>query len=395
MTMSTPAERILVERSERIMATLMGVHLAVAPRDEERAQEAIARCMAWLGEVDRRFTRFTAESELSQLNASAGEWRTISPLLFSVLEQSLAAAQASDGLFDPGLLPLLEALGYDRDYKQIARREVAPEWRMRRDAAGPGAWRRIELDRAARRIRLPAGVRLDLGGIAKGWAADVALERFFGAFEDALVDAGGDIRARGGARPGEPWAIGISDPLAGARPESAQNGAHDGTPDGVVLTLSRGGLATSGATERWWFRAGERQHHLLDPRTGRPMRLWIDAGDDTGGKVMGSTGKPLIASATALAPTAAHAEVAAKVALLRGSDDYFQALAPVERAWSDREAQITSAACSTAAEGSAVPPFGDAGVALILVLGTGEVVCSANLQAYLQTLGGGGRIWLD
>jgi thiamine biosynthesis lipoprotein len=225
----------------------------------------------------------------------------------------------------------------------------------------------------------------------KGWAADVALERFFGAFDNVLVDAGGDIRSRGGARPGEPWAIGIGDPPAGARPGSghvgAQDETHDGEDDGVVVTLGRGGLATSGATERWWYHAGERQHHLLDPRTWRPARLWIDAADDTKGDGDGAMDKPLIASATALAPTAAHAEVAAKVALLRGSLDYRQALAPVERAWAAWETQE--------ARDAAIPPYGDRGVALILLLGTGEVVCSAHLHAYLATLGGGGNIWLD
>jgi thiamine biosynthesis lipoprotein len=114
-----------------------------------------------------------------------------------------------------GLL-LLEALGYDRDYQQIARREAGTAWRVQQDAAGPGGWREIELDHATRRSRLPVGVRLDLGGIAKGWAADVALERCFHTFDNVLIDAGGDIRARRGARPGELWAIGIGDPLAGA-----------------------------------------------------------------------------------------------------------------------------------------------------------------------------------
>jgi hypothetical protein len=125
---------------------------------------------------------------------------------------------------------------------------------------------------------------------------------------------------------------------------------------------------------RWWYQAAERVHHLIDPRTRRPARVWVDATDDRPGA------EPLIATATALAPTAAHAEVATKVALLRG---YPQALDIVAAAWKSREASEQNGA------------YGDVGVALILVLGTGEVICSTNFQDYLATMGGGGNIWLD
>ncbi|HKD75822.1 MAG TPA: hypothetical protein VKB76_10015, partial [Ktedonobacterales bacterium] len=124
--------------------------------------------------------------------------------------------------------------------------------------------------------------------------------------------------------------------------------------------------------DRWWYRAGERQHHLIDPRTGRPAQVWIDHGDDRDGTF------PLIASATALAPTAAHAEIAAKVALLRG---YPAALEAVEAAWETRD-------------DAAPTPYRDADVALLLVLGTGTVEYSTNFEAYLKVLGGGGNLWI-
>ena len=145
--------------------------------------------------------------------------------------------------------------------------------------------------------------------------------------------------------------------------------ALGGAPHVAVITLSRGGLATSGALRRWWLRDGQRQHHLLDPRTGRPMPLWIDDRDPA---EPGSTSaNPLLATATALAPTAARAEVAAKVALLRG---YPRALQAVEAAWKRY---------------GAVGPEtdADAGVALALTFGNGEVVLSQNLSAYLASWG--------
>jgi len=241
--------------------------------------------------------------------------------------------------------------------------------------APPGSWRSIELDSARRQIRMPPGVRLDFGGIAKGWAADVALDRFFSSTDDVLIDVGGDVRARGGLREGEPWAIGIGDPQR--MPDAPAAAAE---PHVAVLTLGRGGLATSGATLRWWYRDGERQHHLIDPRTGRPARVWIDATDQL------NSPAPLIASATALAPTAAHAEVAAKVALLRG---YPEALEIVNAAWR------ASAGHDADNADNADNGYGDANVAVLVILGTGEIACSANLQDYLTALGGGGDIWVD
>src|SRR5262249_4629164 len=159
---------------------------------------AVEVCLEWLRDVDRRLTRFDEASELSRLNAGVGEWQTVSPLLFEAIDQALAAARASNGLFDPTLLALIERLGYDRDFALLASdrddhtRQPVP---VQRDATGRedvGLWQRIELDEARCRVRLPGAARLDLGGIAKGWAADVALDRFFAAFPNVLIDIGGD-----------------------------------------------------------------------------------------------------------------------------------------------------------------------------------------------------------
>ncbi len=223
-------------------------------------------------------------------------------------------------------------------------------------------WRGIELDPEAKRVKLPVGARLDLGGIAKGWAADEALDRFFADFDGALLDIGSDMRARGQGEDGEPWPLGVHDPRSGGdMPERHV----------AVFSLTSGGVACSGALDRWWWRDGERRHHLLDPRTGQPMRLWLDKADDALGA------DELVATVTALAPTGAHAEVAAKVALLRG---YPAALHAVETAWDD----------ATPAQ-----PYGDAKTALILVMGDGTVYCSRNLREWLTTCGGGGELWLD
>ncbi|HEX9039359.1 MAG TPA: FAD:protein FMN transferase [Ktedonobacterales bacterium] len=337
---------MLVQRYERIMGTRVGAQVAISPKEAEAAGAAIDACLAWMREVDRRLTRFSADSDLARLNAASGDWAPAGEMLFEVVERALHAAKESNGLFDPTILPALEAWGYDRDFSAIAFREAARSWRVPHDSILSGGWREIALDRASHRIRLPSGARLDLGGIAKGWAADVALERFFAAFPNALVDVGGDLRARGEVSMCQPWPIEV--------------GAGAGK---AIVTLGGGGLATSGASERWWLRAGVRSHHLIDPRTARPARLWIDRADDAPDQ------PPLIASASAFAATAEQAEVAAKVALLRGFPAALDAVeAPAEA--------------------------GSAEVALLLALGTGAVVFSANLHAYLARMGAGGDVWI-
>jgi len=345
----------LVQRRGRPMTTDVSVQIAVPPSCWAEAAAAADACMDWFDEVDARLSRFRPESELSRLNTAAGDWFAASDVLYECAALALESAESSGGLFDPSMLRQLCALGYDRDFAAIAHRDVATTFK-RPAPAERAAWRAIALDPQRRRIRLPAGVQLDFGGIAKGWAADVALVRYCARFPGALVNVGGDLRAHGGPQPGELWSVGIRDPRL------ELSGIDDPATHLATARLSRGAMATSGAVRRWWLRDGQRQHHLLDPRTGQPIPLWTAGGDEP---------DALIATATAFAPTAAQAEVAAKMALLRG---YPGACAAVESAWERY---------------GALGPRddGDAGVALAFVFGTGEIVFSKNLKEYLATWG--------
>lgn len=352
----------LVERSRRMMATEVSAQLAVEPERVAEAEEALTACFAWLAEVEHRLTRFDARSELSALNRSAGAWFAASETLYAAVEVALLAARASDGLFNPALLHEIEALGYDRDFSLLTRDPASalPEATATPSPPALDAWRGVALDPARRRIRLPGGAALDLGGIAKGWAADVALERYCQGFPGALVNVGGDLRLYGGPQPGQPWAVGLSDP-------------HDAgeTRNRASLALSRGALATSGAARRWWSVAGERRHHLLDPRTGRPLPLWTLDGAVGAPSLTEAACEPLIATVTALASTGARAEAATKVALARGET---AALAAVERAWR---------------RWGAIGPedASDVGVALIITLSDGRIRVSRNLDAWLASWG--------
>ena len=267
--------RALVQRSGRPMATDVSVQISATEEKLPDAERAADNCMRWFEEVDLRLSRFRSESELSHLNRSAGRWFAASPLLYAATAVALHSAHASSGRFDPTLLCEIEALGYDRDFALIAERETV-ESQTREPTARPpfvpGKWRGIELDPVGRRIRLPKDGRLDLGGIAKGWAADVAFHRFGLEFGGVLINLGGDLRAHGGPQEGENWSVGIRDPrFERVKPKALPHGYA------AILGLSRGGLATSGALRRWWLQNGKRQHHLLNPETGLPMELWIDA----------------------------------------------------------------------------------------------------------------------
>lgn len=341
------------------MATDVNVQIAAPSSRWAEAAAAADACMAWFDEVDLRLSRFRPESELSRLNAAAGEWFAASEMLYDCLALAVTSAAASDGLFDPTMLRQLADLGYDRDFAAIAQSETLSSGEPSVDTRPPAeraAWRAIMLDPQRKRVKIPADAQLDFGGIAKGWSADVALARYCGGFPGALVNVGGDLRAQGGPQPGELWSVGIRDP----RRELAQ--PHEPLTYLATARLSRGAMATSGAVRRWWRRDGQRQHHLLDPRTGQPAPLWIDGSDEPAS---------LIATATAFAPTAAQAEVAAKVALLRGYPDAFTA---VESAWERY---------------GALGPRNDmdAGVALALAFGNGEIAFSKNLSDYLASWG--------
>ena len=240
---------------------------------------------AFFGEVEAELSRFRPGSALSRLNAAAGQGpQQVSEMLETVLALALEAAEESAGVFDPTVLNALRRAGYDRSFELLADDAVRP---MRPVDGGSSInWRAVELNSILGTVTLPAGVGLDLGGIAKGWAVDRAAE-MLGAWGAAMVDAGGDIRVSEAAG-GEPWPIGIQHPF-------------DPTRDLGVITLDGGAIVTSTVGRRQWQRNQQPMHHLIDPRTGKPSQSDLH-------------------TVTVLAPTAADAEVAAKVALILGSD---------------------------------------------------------------------------
>lgn len=228
------------------------------PAQIERARAAVER---ELDAVDRACSRFRDDSELSRANARAGRPTKASPLLIEALAQALRAAELTGGDVDPTVGRALELAGYDRDWRLLdpptGGREAPPAITAR---VRP-AWPQIALDRASSTIRLPAGVKLDLGATAKAWAADraaAAAERAAGC--GALVSLGGDIATCGDA-PAGGWRVRVTD--------DHRSGS---SAPGQTVSIDSGGLATSSTAVRRWSHAGHTMHHIIDPETGAPVR---------------------------------------------------------------------------------------------------------------------------
>ncbi|MEA2429144.1 MAG: FAD:protein transferase [Thermoleophilaceae bacterium] len=233
----------------------LGTTASLIVTRDDALEAARAAVESELAEVDASCSRFRADSELMRVNAGAGSHVAVGPLLLAAIEVAVTAARMTDGLVDPTVGAAMDAIGYDRDLAS-----VAPDGPPIVPAPVSG-WRSIEIDRERRTVRVPRGVRLDLGATAKAWAADRAARRAAEAVPGAgvLVSLGGDI-ALGGPVPANGWAIGVGDD-------------HAETAGGPTIALSTGGLATSSTTVRHWRRGGDPVHHIVDPATGRPARV--------------------------------------------------------------------------------------------------------------------------
>jgi thiamine biosynthesis lipoprotein ApbE len=221
---------------------------------------ARARVEYELDAVDRACSRFRADSELSRLNAHSGHPVHVSPLLMEALDLALAAATLTEGDVDPTVGRALELGGYDRDWRQLAPPRGEPIASKQVLYALVG-WRTVALDRESSTVRVPPGVRLDLGATAKAWAADRAASAASAASgAGALVSLGGDIATCGPPVAGG-WKIRVTDD-------------HRSNPSapGQTIVMHGGGLATSSVSVRRWRHEGQTMHHVLDPATGLPAQ---------------------------------------------------------------------------------------------------------------------------
>ncbi len=306
--------------SFRAMGTNCAVSASARPGDADHARRAVAAGRAEVDACESALSRFDPASDLCRLNAADGAWVEVDERLLGALSACLEARRDTAGRFDPTILPVLAAAGYDRSFEQLTERppQTVPDW-----CAG-GA---IQVDLIAGRARLGAGVSIDLGGIGKGFSAMralAAMQRTWSRIPGALVDLGGDIAVSGRPPEGGAWRISVAAP----QPNSGALG---------TLALTSGGVATSGPSCRR-FGPGRRLHHLIDAATGLPaesglLAVTVVASDATsaeahatalavtpmdevstylrdrpqlGAVLVGETGRPIVLGEAQFAPAPTH-----------------------------------------------------------------------------------------
>jgi FAD:protein FMN transferase len=211
-----------------------------------------------LSEVDAAASRFRPDAEIAMVGPEPTRPTRVSPQLAELIDAALRAAEQTDGAVDPTVGSALIALGYDRDFDEVARDGAAV-----RGVPAPG-WRSVGWDALRREVTLGPGVVLDLGATAKAWAADSAAADIYNETgSPVLVNLGGDI-AIAGDPPVRGWSVQVADDHR--KPLDA--GAE-------TIALVSGGLATSSRVVRRWRRGGRTVHHIVDPSTGEPPpRTW-------------------------------------------------------------------------------------------------------------------------
>jgi thiamine biosynthesis lipoprotein len=244
-----PAHAEWYQRQAAMMGTSVGVELWAD--DPSLAQRAMDTVFDEMRRTDELMSTYKPSSQISRVNAEAAQRPVVvDPTIVDVVDRALGFSRLSGGAFDI----TYASVGYLYDFRT---REHPDDEAIAK--ALPGVdYRQVVVDRSRNTIRfLKPGVRIDLGGIAKGYAVDRCIEmlRRLG-IEHAMVNAGGDTRLLGDRR-GRPWIVGIRDPR------------QDGEVV-VSLPLADEAISTSGDYERYFDEDGVRYHHILVPVTGRP-----------------------------------------------------------------------------------------------------------------------------
>jgi FAD:protein FMN transferase len=237
----------------------------------------------WFEQWEQVLSRFRYDSELTRLNQTHGYPVRVSEVLWDVYQAAQKAEQLTGGLVTPSVLNAMLEAGYDRPFDEMMGGSIP--------LSGPistvdSPRMEVTSNAAERTITLSQGIGLDFGGVAKGWAAQQAMERLQ-VEGPALIDAAGDIAISGPRADGSPWQIGVADPF------------HKGE-EIEVLFLNRCGVATSGKDRRRWLRDGVLKHHIINPHTNTPAETDV-------------------LTVTVVAPDVMQAEAAAKAAFIQGS----------------------------------------------------------------------------
>jgi len=237
--------------------SLMGTRVEITARgaDAQKLNQAVNKAFAEIKRIEEMMSEWEKGSELSRINRNAGKKAIkVSPEILEIITQSIKFSQISRGAFDISWAVLAELWNFSREEPAIPQKEKVAEALKLVD------YQNIAVDRENSTVLLKnKGMRIGLGGIAKGYAVDRAIQALQQeGVKDAIVNAGGDLRVIG-KKDGQPWRVGVQDPR--------ERGNLLG-----VLEITDTSFASSGDYERYFIKDGFRYHHLLDPKTGFPAQ---------------------------------------------------------------------------------------------------------------------------
>lgn len=229
----------------------MDTYMALTVNDGDSQAASAAR--QEIVRLEALFSRTRSDSDIARLNAAAGaeEPVALDPETIAILSQAVTYSPN----FDITIAPVMDAWGFTSDQRQVPSQGELEQQLSLVDC------RLLEIDSSAQTARLPySGMAVDLGGIAKGWAADRAADllREHGV-TSALLDLGGNITVLGNKPDGSRWRVAVRDP-------------EDTSRQVCILSLSDRTLSTSGGYERYFEAGGVTYHHIIDPATGYPAQ---------------------------------------------------------------------------------------------------------------------------
>ena len=226
------------------------------------AEQALAAAFKRIEEINGKMTVHGTDSEVIEVNRASGVKPVrVSPDTFAVIARGLEFARLTDGAFDITVGPLVKLWGIGTSAARV------PSTRDIRDAVARIGWRDVALSSKESTVFLKRpGMALDLGAIAKGYAADEASRtlREHG-IANALINLGGNVLTVGAKPDGTPWRIGAQDP-------EQPRGTHIG-----IVETGPAAVVTSGSYEQYFEEDGKRYHHILDTRTGFPVSNGLSA----------------------------------------------------------------------------------------------------------------------
>jgi FAD:protein FMN transferase len=246
----------VVMQDEAMGTSLHFIAYTSPSNDEAATRAAVSAAVAEIRRLERVLSEWLPDSEVSRVNAHAGEWVTIGPEASSVIERGLWAGKVSDGSFDITFQALSKVWKFGSAQEEHPRLPSHAEVEKLRKLVD---YKKVQLDAAEHRVRIGKDQQLGLGGIAKGYIVDQAAKVLHaGGVHSFLVQAGGDLYGAGRKPDGSAWVSGVRDPRGG-----------DGEMF-AVIELTDHAFSTAGDYARAYVVAGKRYHHIIDPKTGYP-----------------------------------------------------------------------------------------------------------------------------